>query len=187
MNDRERRLVPYYDKTLDYYSPVGTDALALFNIDWADVSSVLDLGCGDGRLVQFGEVSWVEYLGIDASGGRIAEARRKWSRREFMPCREFMVSDLYDPFPPSEDGSGWGLVCLFEVLEHLDMPVRVLAAAIDALKPGGRVIGSVPIADGPSERHLQTYATAANARERLLEPTWSAGFGRHLLMEWRSG
>lgn len=183
MNDRERSLVPYYDRTLDYYSPVGTKALDLFKINWADVSSVLDLGCGDGRLLgHVGKMpvgKWgVEYMGIDASTGRIDEARRKWPR-----C-EFMVADLYDPLPTRP--AGWSLVCLFEVLEHLAKPALVLSAAIDALKPGGRVIGSVPIADGPSERHLQMYATAANARERLLEPTWSVGFGRHLLMEWRT-
>ena len=176
MNDRERSLVPYYDKTLDYYSPVGAEALALFNIRWAHVSSVLDLGCGDGRLLACVPGHGVEYLGIDASPGRIAAARK------YCPDDDFMVADLYDPLPTRP--AGWSLVCLFEVLEHLAAPLLVLAAAIDALKPEGRVIGSVPIADGPSERHLQTFATPADALEGLL-PKWSVDFGRHLLMEWR--
>lgn len=178
MNDRERGLVPYYDRTLDYYSPISAEALALFNIEWAAVSSVLDLGCGDGRLLDHVPRTGVEYLGIDASPGRIAEARARRSGEYFL------VADLYDPLPIRP--AGWSLVCLFEVLEHLAEPPLVLSAAIDALQPGGRVIGSVPIADGPSERHLQTYATAADARARLLEPAWSRGFGRHLLMEWRT-
>lgn len=177
MNDRERALVPYYDKSLDYYSPVGIEALALFEIDWAGVSSVLDLGCGDGRLL--GHVAnHVEYVGVDGSPGRIAQAQAAWPN---WPSDSFRVHDLYDPLP-TEHG-GWSLVCLFEVLEHLAKPLLVLDAAIDALKPSGRVIGSVPIADGPSERHLQVFATIYEARERL-RPTWSVSFGRHLMMEW---
>lgn len=175
MNDRELALVPYYDNTLDYYSPIGTEALSLFEINWCNVPSVLDLGCGDGRLLNHVPRMGVEYLGLDGSAGRIAAAQMAW------PAEEFLIFDLYDPLPcrPAK----WSLVCLFEVLEHLAKPLLVLDAAIDALKPGGRVIGSVPIADGPSERHLQVFATANDARERL-RPAWSGSFGRHLMMEW---
>lgn len=181
MNEHERSLVPYYDRTLDYYSPVGPELVHLFNIEWACGSSVLDLGCGDGRLVDHLPTfppGCVEYLGLDGSPGRIDEATLSH------PGWDFQVADLYDPLPTRP--AGWSLVCLFEVLEHLANPDSVLAAAIDALKPGGRVIGSVPIADAPSERHLQCYPTPQNAVERLLEPAWSERFGRHLLMEWRT-
>ena len=177
VNDRERDLVPYYNKTLEYYSPIGIEALALFKIEWANVSSVLDLGCGDGRLLGY-VASHVEYLGLDGSPGRIAVAKEDWPR---WPSESFRVHDLYDPLP-NEPG-GWSLVCLFEVLEHLAKPLSVLAAANNALHPDGRVIGSVPIADGPSERHLQVFATTADAIKRL-EPTWWTPFGRHLMMEW---
>ena len=181
MNDRELALVPYYDKTLDYYSPICTEALNLFEIEWPDVRNVLDLGCGDGRLAEFVPAE-TRIFGVDGSPGRIAAAVAKW------PRHRWHVADLYDPLPVGEGPADqWPLICLFEVLEHLASPLSVLSAAIGALKPSGRVIGSVPILDGPSERHLQMYATDDNARERLLEPVWSEPFGRHLLMEWRAG
>ena len=180
MNERERSLVPYYDKTLDYYSPISAESLACFNIQWEAVSSVLDLGCGDGRLLEHVD-NHVEYLGLDGSPGRIAAAKASWTK---WPPHAFRVHDLYDPLPTVP--GGWSLVCLFEVLEHLAEPLSVLSAAIDVLETGGRVIGSVPIADGPSERHLQVYATRLDATDRLLSPAWASRFGRHLLMEWRN-
>lgn len=175
MNARERSLVPYYDKTLKYYSPICDDSLARFRIKWP--GTVLDLGCGDGRLAEFVPAG-VDIIGIDASAGRIAQAQARW------PAFSWQVGDLYDALP--SPAGGWELICLFEVLEHLAKPLLVLTAAIDALKPNGRVIGSVPIAGGLSERHLQCYSTPQNAVERLLESAWSERFGRHLLMEWRS-
>ncbi len=176
MNAHERGLVEYYDRTLNYYSPVSAEALEWFDIQWGVTSSVLDLGCGDGRLLDFIPTVGVEYLGLDASSGRIAEAEGRWAGELFR------VADLYDPLPARP--AGWSLICLFEVLEHLANPQAVLSAARRALFPGGRLIGSVPI-NSPGPRHLQMYGTAQNALERLDAKAMHT-YGRHVLLEWGS-
>lgn len=176
MNETERNLVPYYDCTLDYYSPIDTDKfLHPFNIDWTETDSVLDLGCGDGRLADY-LVDTVEYLGLDGSPGRIADAQDKRSGWHFR------VFDLYDPLPLTMGRGKWSLICLFEVLEHLRDPIAVLDRAREVCQIDGRIIASVPL-DSPGERHLQVYRNSQDAA-RALQATILCRFTRHVLLEW---
>lgn len=177
MNQRELDLVPYYDRTLDYYSPISQEFMGQFAIDWPNTDSLLDLGCGDGRLLDCADTP-IEYLGLDGSPGRIADAQKRW------PDYQFMVADLYDPMPGPKAGI-WSLICLFEVLEHLENPHAVLRLAYGACAPGGRIIGSVPI-DSPGERHLQVFRSGQEAAAAL-EAKFVCDFvskQRHVLLEW---
>ncbi len=177
MNLRERGLVPYYSETLNYYSPLDYGALAWFDICWPP--TVLDLGCGDGRLAEH-VPDGVTIVGIDCAQGRIDHAIKHRAGHVWR------VGDLYDPLPREWCGI-FALVCMFEILEHLAQPLEVLAQAKWARSLGGQVIASVPI-NSPGEHHLQLFKSIAGALE-VFDPDAHQvhqvqGHVAHLLMKW---
>lgn len=106
---------------------------------WPDIaagiapgSTILDLGCGPGRILDY--LPDVRYTGVDISESYIEAARSRYGDRA-----EFAVGDAtYVDF----DDSNFDLVMAIGLLHHLpDEGVRrVIAAATRALKPGGRLI-----------------------------------------------
>lgn len=92
---------------------------------------VLDVGCGNGRLVKLFDNHTVSYTGIDASVGQVA-----WARKNH-PAGRFMVGDtLHLPFP---DGQ-FDAVFMIAVLHHIPsraLRKRALEEARRVLKPGG--------------------------------------------------
>lgn len=100
-------------------------------------SHVLDIGAADGsvarRLVERGcRVVGVE---VDPEAARAAERF----------CERVIAGDVETLELGSVlDGATFDLVLLLDVLEHLHDPLAVLKAAAGRLKPGGRMIVSVP-------------------------------------------
>jgi len=140
---------------------------------------LLDLGCGDGRLACLVKLACpgVTIHGCDVSD--VALSRSEGLDRSY-------VLDLdTDPLP--EPGESFDVVTASEVLEHLSGPRYVLAEVRRVLKPGGRLLVTVPNVafwrfrwqalrgEVPSvtadERHLHSYTAASLGR--LLE---SEGF-----------
>ncbi len=96
---------------------------------------ILDIGCGTGGMIPllsaYGRVT-----GIDP-----AEAAIRYSRQRYDSMAELLQVD----FPSELPGRGdFDLVTLFDVLEHLDDDTRALAVASTLLRPGGRLLITVP-------------------------------------------
>lgn len=112
-----------------------------------DATSVLDVGCGDGRLL--GHLSSVpRRVGVDLSPRAIAFARA------FHPEVEYSTQDV------SEIDELFEVVTLIEVLEHIpDSSITdFLMAAADRVAPGGHLIITVPSTAQPvHEKHYRHY------------------------------
>jgi SAM-dependent methyltransferase len=95
---------------------------------------VLDMGCGSGgnmaMLAKFGELEAIEY---DAPAREIAAARG------IAPVAAGGLPDGLDV----EDGR-FGLIGLFDVLEHVEQDVASLKSLGEKLAPDGRLVISVP-------------------------------------------
>lgn len=96
--------------------------------------AVLDLGCGVGGFL----------AGLAELGGRVFPA--DLDRESLVVCRERgfpdgVVSDGYAL--PYRDAS-FDLVALFDAIEHIEDDARALAEVARVLRPGGRVVVSVP-------------------------------------------
>ena len=97
---------------------------------------VLDIGCGDARSYHRKVMDTAQEMhGIDISTEAIARAQRKGVR-----ARAHDISTGTLPYP---DGT-FDLITCFEVLEHLLDPKSAVQAMYRALRPGGRLLVSVP-------------------------------------------
>jgi SAM-dependent methyltransferase len=98
--------------------------------------SVLEIGAGDGRLVDALRRRGCVVTGIEPfAAGRA------------FPGVEAVRAEDAAPAPAKYD-----LAVLWHVLEHLDEPLAVLRATVRALRPGGRVVVSVPTLDSLQAR-----------------------------------
>jgi methionine biosynthesis protein MetW len=98
-------------------------------------NTVLDVGCSSGYLGDMLMGNGNIMYGVDGNQEAIAEARKKY--KETL-CLNFNT----DPIPFSKEM--FDVIVFADVLEHLLYPEEVLKQCVDMLKPGGRIIVSLP-------------------------------------------
>lgn len=130
--------------------PAGTDR----------TPRILDVGCGTGTMLAYLR-DWGEVAGVDAD----AEAVR------FSHLRgEEGVSQLHGYTLPFGDGS-LDLVTVLDVLEHVEDDGRMLREIARVLRPGGRLLATVPAYRwmwGPQDEvsnHFRRYTAGRLVRE----------------------
>ena len=94
---------------------------------------VLDLGCADGHLGAALRAAGHEVVGVDGVRSTIAADR----------LDGYLVADLDQGLPDELEGD-FDVVLVADVLEHLRDPGSMLQELRHRLRPGGRVIGSIP-------------------------------------------
>ena len=101
------------------------------------IDSVVDFGCGDGGLAEALEHSGLKYKGIDISKTQISLAKKRLKNRLF----SFVVGDASKT--GFKAGNFDAAVCT-DVIEHVRNPLAVFNELKRVVKPGGRIIISVP-------------------------------------------
>lgn len=94
---------------------------------------VLDLGCSNGRLGELLRLSGHTVVGVDFEKINGVVDR----------LDDFVVADLNQGIP-AEVGSGFDVVLMADVLEHLIRPENLLSQVRDVLAPRGVALASVP-------------------------------------------
>ena len=95
---------------------------------------ILEVGCGNGNVANH----LSQHLDVQVWGGDLfAEALAFSQERSDLPLIQLDTYRL--PFDGSLD-----LVCMFDVLEHLQAESETLAEAYRTLRPGGRIVLTVP-------------------------------------------
>jgi len=104
---------------------------------------LLDYGCGAGWFAwQMRELGW-DVTGMDFSEHATAHARR------------FGIPTLTGTLPHRDVApSSYDVITMGAVLEHIHHPHRLIAAAAEALRPGGYLVVSVPNLDSWGFRHF---------------------------------
>jgi len=122
---------------------------------------VLDLGCRTGALARH-YLAGNTIVGVDVDREALAEAAKLGIETHF--------ADLDEPLPFPD--ASFDVVVVAEILEHLQFPARLVGEAARVLRPGGKLVGSVPngyrlksrfefLLGGPPDRdptHLQLFA-----------------------------
>lgn len=117
-------------------------------VDSLAPSSVLDVGCGDGRFLGLIKDVTPRCVGVDVSEQAIAFARAFHRDVEFVVGDVNQLSEFFD------------LVCAIEVLEHIPEPeaASFTRAVLERARPGGHVLISVPTTAKPLiHKHYRHY------------------------------
>ena len=143
------------------------------------IRSVLDLGCGNGRLALFlarSQASAFAYCGIDSSAALLAAACRALAEQTGIQT-ELLEHDLVIEGVPRRKAQ---LVTLFGLLHH--MPGyqgrrNLLAAAADCVMPGGYLVLAA-----------WRFYEQARFRERIVPWPADIKVEKHdYLLDWRRG
>ncbi|HTS18162.1 MAG TPA: class I SAM-dependent methyltransferase [Verrucomicrobiae bacterium] len=121
----------YQSKISDPYSSHST---ILARVGDGKGKRLLDVGSAQGVLAQLFTQRGFEVTCIEGSAELAALGTDK--------CHEMIVADLDKPLPQLE--GQFDVIVYGDILEHLRNPIEVLVGFDRALRPGGRVVVSVP-------------------------------------------
>jgi len=131
---------------------------------------VVELGCGNGRILLELLAAGIDAIGVDASGGMLAELRQK-ARARGLPAPVARMDVRTLALRP-----GFALVlCPYSLVTYMTTDAAVsalLAGARAALAPGGRLVidAFVPRAPSPTDEFTLDYRRP---------------FGEHVLARWK--
>ena len=109
---------------------------------------ILDVGCGDGKFLWALDPERWQRTGIDLAQDTLELVRSK------IPGLSLISADI---FCASLEAASFDAVTFWHALEHLPLPERVLARARDLLRPGGRILVSLPAFDSLQARMFRRY------------------------------
>ena len=134
-------------------------------IDKGKNQYILDLGCGNGYLVNYLIKLGYNAYGTDASEKGIAIAQKTNQDR-------FFVQDLSsDALPPQLQAIPFDTIITTEVIEHLYNPQAFIDFCRQQLKPGGELIITTPYHGYLKNLMLSIF----NRWDSHMDPLWLGG------------
>lgn len=116
---------------------------------------IIDLACGEGRMIGLFRENFKRVVGVDASGFTLSKAKKIYPDVEF---HESLIEDL-------EIADKFDSVYLINVLEHVRQPVQVLKKAAKFLKDDGVMIVYVPNAEAVNRKLALVMGTLKHLEE----------------------
>lgn len=121
-SSRESRSRAYRDLIYQIPSWLGREAQTL-----------LDIGCGDGVLLEAARQEGIDSVGTEISDSLICQVRKRLGAEAILSVG---LADLPD--------SCYDVIMLINVLEHMPNPDEILTSAVRLLKPHGILLAHTP-------------------------------------------
>ena len=130
----------------------------------ASGSRVIDIGCSQGILSLILAREGFDCTGVDLEDGSLDWARQEAAKEPELVRKRVRFQTADATALPFDDGS-FDTAYLGEILEHLTQPARVLQEVRRVVKPGGRVVVTVPLGlHHVHSDHKQVYYPTSLAR-----------------------
>jgi SAM-dependent methyltransferase len=127
----------YEQMYVEVAKQLGVDELSSPVVPYIENERVLDLGCGTGWQARLLVGRGCTVVGVEVDQAATARATA-W-------CERVIACDLdVDDLLALLGGDHFDVVAAGDVLEHLRDPVQVLRSLPRVLRPGGRVVASIP-------------------------------------------
>jgi SAM-dependent methyltransferase len=121
---------------------------------------LLDIGCGNGRLLLMAKRQGWQVKGLELSADMAAWAAER------VGC-EVLTDDFLQLEPAPEDREAFDVVSLRHVLEHLPEPLLAMEKISALLRPGGLLLVEMPNIEGWSKRWVRFSARHGLHRRRF--------------------
>lgn len=95
-------------------------------------SDVIDVGCGNGQLLEVVQGFARSAIGVDMSAAAVEECEKRGVTAEKVDFLDHSFAERFDT------------VFMFDVLEHLDHPDHYLEKCREILNPGGALVLKIP-------------------------------------------
>ena len=119
---------------------------------------VLDIGCGGGLLSEALAGAGAQVVGLDLESDTLATARSHAEEQRL--AIEYLEEDAETH--AARASGAYDIVTCMELLEHVPDPAAIVAASVQAVKPGGSVFFST------ISRNLKSFLLAIVAAEHVL-------------------
>jgi 2-polyprenyl-3-methyl-5-hydroxy-6-metoxy-1,4-benzoquinol methylase len=161
----------YRQRDWDYLAGIGEtprySVVAGYIHKLAPRGHILDAGCGEGVLIDYLDLSRIEYTGFDLSPTAIDRARERYDVAK-------LVSAPIETFLPPENEQ-YDVIVFNEVLSQVEHPIKELERFFTFLKPGGHVIISLFQSPRPEARGaIATRMLEAEIAARGIAPAAAA-------------
>lgn len=128
---------------------------------------ILDIGCGGGLFLAKLQREGASVSGIELSASRARYARGKYDL-------DIVTRPIEDPYWVSQ-AEAFDAVTLWDVIEHVNYPVRTLESAIRTVRPGGWLFVDTPCRDSFYHRCGElTYKMSSGRFPTFLNSMYSA-------------
>jgi SAM-dependent methyltransferase len=121
---------------------------------------LLDIGCGNGRLIYRAKRDGWQVKGLELSPEMAEFAAAKVGA-------EVIARDFLDGDVPAGDRESFDVVSLRHVLEHLPWPMQAMTKIRELLKPGGYLLIEVPNVESLSRRWVRLLVNTGLYRRRF--------------------
>jgi len=121
------------------------------NISDLTGSRMLEVGCGNGNIL-----AYLKQNGINIEGGDLFLEGLEFCQRRTGSAGLYQIDVLNLPFRNNFD-----IIGIFDVLEHIDNDVKALGEINQALKPGGKLLLTVP-----SHKYMWSYFDVQSHHKR---------------------
>ena len=148
-------------------------------------STVLDIGCGEGKFGAMLLNKKCQLYGIDIDSEACRNASEKYKYNKIF-CTNIEAPDYADEgFAELESLSfEFDYIALIDILEHVINPTRVIENSVRYLKDKGKILISVPNVNN-ADIFLNLLNDHFNYREAgVLDNTHTKYFTRHSFIEW---